>query len=603
MRPTPVATAGFCGHTLRAFFKIVVPRPRNQGPLPCCEKRLAGRRRWLIAILLGQSPCRAEGEGAAVRLAANGNGLMPVVHSANASERVKQAARTLADYLARISGGKFDVIASDGQTSIAVGVTGGFPAKLPAIGKAKEPTTSAGLPAALARQGAATSSARPSWPSSTRSGTCSIGWAIGSSSRARRGRSSRRSADLTIAVDRLEHPSYYSRRIWYGFGAWDYNGRSRTPSGARATARPAASPCTRGHAYDGIIARNKAEFAEHPGVPRPGRRRAQVGKVLHLQSRPAQARRGRRAQAVRRASRTQQSISVEPSDGGGWCECDDVRGARQRQRPRADAGQRGRRGRHREVPRQVRRHVRLQPALAAAARSGCIRSVDRQRGHGVHQGRLHGRRAHRRLVGSRAPRSASASTTASTPGTATCPARRAAANLRLPGKRRSRSSTRKGARFLSAESSDNWGPQRPGLLPRRAHAVGRAARPSASTRWSTTSSTRPSARPRSRWPSSTACSTAGKPPLVSDDLLGRMYRAARRSARSLTDDAADPRAARRPDALHALRRAVPDYCDREGRRAAGGLRAADPPRLSHAHDDDGPRQGALPRPAEPRQVA
>jgi hypothetical protein len=72
-----------------------------------------------------------------------------------------------------------------------------------------------------------------------------------------------RTPNLSLHVDVQEHPSYYSRRIWYGFGAWDYN------------AQPYADWCLRnratggivlrtGHAYPGIVNRHKAEFAAHP---------------------------------------------------------------------------------------------------------------------------------------------------------------------------------------------------------------------------------------------------------------------------------------------------------------------------------------------------
>ncbi len=43
------------------------------------------------------------------RLAGNGRPLLPVVVSAKASPRIRTAAATLADFLGRISGGKFVV--------------------------------------------------------------------------------------------------------------------------------------------------------------------------------------------------------------------------------------------------------------------------------------------------------------------------------------------------------------------------------------------------------------------------------------------------------------------------------------------------------------
>jgi len=126
-------------------------------------------------------------------------------------------------------------------------------------------------------------------------------------------------ADLTIDVDSLEHPAYYSRRIWYGYGAWDY---AKVPYAEWCEKNRCLQgiELSTGHAYDGILHRNKSTFAAHPEylglwkgerkstkfcIANPGLRQLVVDDALRQFD----------------ADPTKQSASVDPSDGGNWCEC------------------------------------------------------------------------------------------------------------------------------------------------------------------------------------------------------------------------------------------------------------------------------------------
>ena len=55
------------------------------------------------------------------RLASDGKALVPVVVADSAPGRVRDAGRTLAAYLGRIAGAKFEVVSGDGKSGIAVG--------------------------------------------------------------------------------------------------------------------------------------------------------------------------------------------------------------------------------------------------------------------------------------------------------------------------------------------------------------------------------------------------------------------------------------------------------------------------------------------------
>src|SRR5690349_11782230 len=79
----------------------------------------------LLPALLGAAPAVRPVEA---EIASGGKPRVSVVVSKDASSRVKQAARTLADYLGRIAGSPFAVTTGDGRTGLAVGTQSDFPA-------------------------------------------------------------------------------------------------------------------------------------------------------------------------------------------------------------------------------------------------------------------------------------------------------------------------------------------------------------------------------------------------------------------------------------------------------------------------------------------
>ena len=164
----------------------------------------------------------------------------------------------------------------------------------------------------------------PILPSSTRYGTSCIAWATGSSSPVNDGKSCHRFGKLSVALDVEESPDYVARRIWYGFGPWGYNAKPYLDWCARNRATSGIDLKT-GHAYGGIIRAMQAEFDQHPEFY------ATVdGKSATLTAKPSSAlviptcgnswpimpwKQFDHAPAA-------DSISMDPSDGGGWCECD-----------------------------------------------------------------------------------------------------------------------------------------------------------------------------------------------------------------------------------------------------------------------------------------
>ena len=132
--------------------------------------------------------------------------------------------------------------------------------------------------------------------------------------------------DLGIAVDVAEHPAFAARRIWYNWGLWGYNDepyrqwcvRNRMAQGFALDS---------GHSYEAIIAANRAAFDAHPEyLALVGGERKLRGDVKFCVANP-----GLRALVVEhalkylRAHPQADSISLDPSDGDQWCECDDCR--------------------------------------------------------------------------------------------------------------------------------------------------------------------------------------------------------------------------------------------------------------------------------------
>ncbi|QDU94738.1 DUF4838 domain-containing protein [Lignipirellula cremea] len=275
----------------------------------------------LLCLAAGANvPCQA---GSQVRLAEDGKALLPIVVSPAASDEVKAYAAELADYLQRISGAPFEVKSGDGQTGLAIGRASDFPLLKPDVdlsGKLAERREDYQLRSHVQGVwllGATDQAVRHAvWDFLYRLGHRQFfpgeHWEVIPSQ-----------PQLTVEVDAFEHPSYASRRIWYGYGAWDY------------AKEPYRQWCERnrcvqgivlntGHAYDGILARNKAQFAEHPEylglidgerkstkfcISNPGLRRLVADDAL----------------AQLAADPNKQSISVDPSDGGNWCECENCK--------------------------------------------------------------------------------------------------------------------------------------------------------------------------------------------------------------------------------------------------------------------------------------
>jgi len=258
----------------------------------------------------------------ATKLSENGRALLPIVVSAQASEGEKAAAQVLSDYLKRISGADFKVETAATLSATSPGIVLGTAARMtPAISNFKldDPTATEDYLLRSHTNGIALIGAselaveHAVWDFLYRLGHRQFfpgeKWEVVP-----------KAQNLSITVDSFEHPDYNSRLIWPGFGYLPENRERAAAWGARNRA-VAGIRLSTGHAYGNIIRRNQAEFDKHPEyftkpgsgkfcVSEPGLQQLVIKDALEqLEKNPEL-----------------QSISLDPTDGGGW-ESDSCRDA------------------------------------------------------------------------------------------------------------------------------------------------------------------------------------------------------------------------------------------------------------------------------------
>lgn len=283
---------------------------------------------FVFAVLVsGTASLTAHAAPATVHLARGGKAAVDVVHAEDASQPVAKFAATLADYLGRISGGQFNIATGDGRTGIAVGTVDDFPAL-----KLREAMTGRGI--AADQQYILRSHPRGLYVVGVSDEATSYGiWDLLHRLGYRQyfpGETWEFIPDepnLHVAVDAHEMPDYAYRRIWPGYGTWG-TCRGRLNEWYERNRMPGTFVLNTGHAYGGIIRGLKQHFDEHPEFYAlvNGERK---GSKMCL-SNPAlrklivdHFRQSLQKHREKNDGRVEvDCLSVEPSDGGGWCECE-----------------------------------------------------------------------------------------------------------------------------------------------------------------------------------------------------------------------------------------------------------------------------------------
>lgn len=278
------------------------------------------KRGLLFGFLLGQTvagPVFPAGEPTAptVEIARGGNALLPLVVAPSAPESVKVLAREMADHLHRITGASFEVGADATASGVVLGTSADFPGLLPDPPPGRSPLllrddyllrTEPGRVLLIGRDPHGVRNAM--WDFFYRLGFRQFfpgkNWEIWP-----------REQNLAVSFDTFQSPSYFTRNIFLGGSTWPENQaafrqwkiRNRMESGFTLNTS---------HAYGAIIKRNRGHFEAHPedivpgGKPGTSKLDASRETVLDLVARDAVAQFQRDPEL--------DSISMDPSDGGGW---------------------------------------------------------------------------------------------------------------------------------------------------------------------------------------------------------------------------------------------------------------------------------------------
>lgn len=278
---------------------------------------------FIVAIaMLAFAPAVIAVTPVKVLMAEDGKALLPIIISENASASTKSNASKLAEYLGKIGGAKFKIETGDGTSGIAIGLATDFPAlKLASTFKSDDilkreeyllRTHARGL---LVLGASDLAVQHGVWDLLSRLGYRQFfpgkNWEVVPYLQR-----------MELGIDTLEKPDYHSRRIWYGYGAWDYAKEPYRDWCEKNRALQGVNLNT-GHAYDGIVKALKKEFSNHNEYwPLLNNERKEVRNPKPCLGNP-----DLRSLIVKNAvgqvkkNTLLDSISMDPSDGGGWCEC------------------------------------------------------------------------------------------------------------------------------------------------------------------------------------------------------------------------------------------------------------------------------------------
>lgn len=267
-------------------------------------------------FLLCAFVARAEDKAPAFVLAEKGRALTSIVIPAQAGEETKSLARDLADGLHQITGGDFEIKTGDASQGLLVGTAEEWPGILPPV--------AAGLPPNLAREDYVLKSGKEKlWiVGRTATGLQDAVWDFLYRLGFRQFYPGKNweiwphLPDLAISLDVFETPDFYHRllrpnRDWpenqKAFNQWSV--RNRMVAGFQLRT---------GHSYGAIIARNPEFFQAHPETLADNGKTSMSHKKLDP-SHPALLQLVAE-DTLRQLEKdpTVDSISLEPSDHGGW---------------------------------------------------------------------------------------------------------------------------------------------------------------------------------------------------------------------------------------------------------------------------------------------
>ncbi len=274
-----------------------------------------------ISLLCGtmSSAGEVDNQGAeSFQLCENGGGVNIIISPASSAQIISYA-NDLAEYLHKISGAVFQVQQGDGSSGIVLGLPENFSALPFSSSFQKTPftreayiikSTSSGLYLLGASHLAVRDAVwdllgklgyRQFFPGEHWEYIPSI-------------------STITVSYNIQSSPDFLARRIWYNWGVTDYNETPYNEWSAR-NRMVNGFDLKSGHAYEQIMAAKEQEFTDHPEYIAlvNGERNSNKFCISNagLQDLVVQY-----AKDYVTSHPDIDSISMEPSDGDGWCECD-----------------------------------------------------------------------------------------------------------------------------------------------------------------------------------------------------------------------------------------------------------------------------------------
>lgn len=129
---------------------------------------------------------------------------------------------------------------------------------------------------------------------------------------------------LSVTLNIEESPAYASRRIWYGHGFWDHN-KEVYFDWVKKNRLAENFDLNTGHAYHQLIRSQQSSFNTHPEYYAlvDGERRVGVHSKFCISNPGVIDAAKRYGLEFFEKNPDADSVSVDPSDGGDWCECEE----------------------------------------------------------------------------------------------------------------------------------------------------------------------------------------------------------------------------------------------------------------------------------------
>ena len=261
-----------------------------------------------------------EAEAKKILLAKDGKALHSVVVSEDAGERVRAAAQTLADYLGRITGGTFVVESGDGSSGIAVGLHDDFPHT--GAGTALSPETISRADDFLLSSHANGLYVIGTTPMSVGHAVWTLlhhlghrqffpgpTWEIVPST-----------PNLQIAIDQVIHPDHPFATMFHSFGSFWPEGNQEINRWLERNRMINSRDWGFGHVYQELAREYPGVFEKHPEYWALVDDQRASGKLCLANV-------DLRKLFVERSLKWLQEhpqsvvVSAEPADGGAWCQC------------------------------------------------------------------------------------------------------------------------------------------------------------------------------------------------------------------------------------------------------------------------------------------